>query len=132
MKIAVSATHCTGKTTLVEALHGVLPTSVSIDEPYRLLVDEGHQFPTLPDLEGFELQLERSIQLITDSEEDSVFDRWLADMLAYLITHPDSKGSMTRRGFPAAGVLWKRSILLSSCRSRSRIGLSVPRQSILI
>ena len=36
MKIAVSGTHCTGKTTLVEELHLALPGYVTVAEPYCL------------------------------------------------------------------------------------------------
>ena len=91
MKIAVSGSHCTGKTTLVEELHRALPAYVTVDEPYCLMAEEGHEFAAMPDLQDFECQLERSIQLIADSEEKSIFDRCPADMLAYLLTHRDSQ-----------------------------------------
>lgn len=92
MKIAVSGTHCTGKTTLVEELHRALPTHVVVDEPYCLLLEEGYEFAAMPGLEDFELQLERAIQLIADSEENTIFDRCPVDILAYLITHSDASG----------------------------------------
>lgn len=63
-----------------------------VDEPYYLLEEEGHEFAEMPSLEDFELQLERSIQCIADSEDNQIFDRCPADMLAYLMTHPDSDG----------------------------------------
>jgi hypothetical protein len=63
-----------------------------VDEPYYLLEEEGHEFAEMPSLEDFELQLERSIQCIADSEDDQLFDRCPADMVAYLITHHDSDG----------------------------------------
>ena len=91
MKIAVSGAHCTGKTTLVEKLHRVLPAHAMVDEPYCLMAEEGHEFAAMPDLQDFELQLERSIQLIADTEENSIFDRCPADLLAYLITHRQSR-----------------------------------------
>jgi hypothetical protein len=46
----------------------------------------------MPSLEDFELQLERSIECMLDSEADQLFDRCPADILAYLITHRDSDG----------------------------------------
>lgn len=90
MRIAVSGAHRTGKTTLVDELARALPAYAAVDEPYSLLEEEGHEFAEMPSLEDFELQLERSIQSITDSEEDAIFDRCPADILAYLITHEDA------------------------------------------
>ena len=92
MRIAVSGAHRTGKTTLIEELSRALPSYVVVDEPYYLLEEEGHEFAEMPSLEDFELQLERSIQCIEDSEEDQLFDRCPADMIAYLIAHRDSAG----------------------------------------
>jgi hypothetical protein len=90
MLIAVSGTHCTGKTTLVEVLQRALPTYETVDEPYYLLEEEGHEFADMPCLEDFELQLDRSIKCITDSERDSIFDRCPADLLVYLLSHRES------------------------------------------
>ena len=77
---------------LIEELSRALPTYVVVDEPYHLLEEEGHEFAEMPSLEDFELQLERSIQCIDDSEENQLFDRCPADMLAYLTAHRDSDG----------------------------------------
>ena len=90
MRIAVSGTHRSGKTTLVDALDHALPTYTTFDEPYSLLVDEGHGFGHVLGLEDFEVQLERSLMLIEQSDENSVFDRCPADILAYLVTHRDA------------------------------------------
>jgi predicted ATPase len=92
MRIAVSGAHRTGKTTLIEELSRALPDYVVVDEPYHLLAEEGHEFAAMPSLDDFELQLERSLQCVEDSEEDQLFDRCPADMLAYLIVHRDSIG----------------------------------------
>jgi predicted ATPase len=92
MRIAVSGAHRTGKTTLVEELCRALPAYAAVDEPYHLLEEEGHEFAEMPSLEDFELQLERSIESLVEGEEDRIFDRCPADLLAYLITHPDSDG----------------------------------------
>lgn len=92
MRIAVSGAHRTGKTTLVEELSRSLPSYGVVDEPYYLLEEEGHEFAEMPSLEDFELQLERSIECVLDSEDDQLFDRCPADLLAYLITHQDSDG----------------------------------------
>jgi predicted ATPase len=92
MRIAVSGAHWTGKTALIEELSRELPNYVVVDEPYYLLEEEGHEFAEMPSLDDFELQLERSIQCVEDSEDDQLFDRCPADMLAYLIAHRDSEG----------------------------------------
>ena len=92
MRIAVSGAHRTGKTTLIEELRRSLPTYEAVDEPYRLLEEEGHEFARMPALEDFELQLGRSIDCVVRSKNDQLFDRCPADILAYLVTHRDSAG----------------------------------------
>lgn len=90
MKIAISGTHCSGKTTLVEELARALPTYEVVDEPYYQLVEEGHQFAEAPCLEDFELQLDRSIECIVGGGRDGLFERCPVDFLAYLFAHRDS------------------------------------------
>jgi predicted ATPase len=100
MRIAVSGAHRTGKTTLVEELCRALPTYGAVDEPYHLLEEEGHEFAEMPCLEDFEFQLARSIESIVEDEEDRIFDRCPADILAYLITHRESDGFDVERWLP--------------------------------
>jgi AAA domain len=90
MKIAISGTHCSGKTTLVEELSRALLTYEVVDEPYFLLEEEGHQFSEMPCLEDFELQLDRSIQCIVRGGRDGLFERCPVDFLANLFAHRDS------------------------------------------
>lgn len=90
MRIAVSGAHRTGKTTLIEELSRALPTYVVVDEPYHLLEEEGYEFEAMPSVEDFELQLERSLDCLAGNGKDQLFDRCPADLLAYLISHPDS------------------------------------------
>src|SRR5437868_6586010 len=92
MRISVSGAHQTGKTTLIDELRRALPTYACVDEPYRQLEEEGHQFAEMPSLEDFVLQLERSIDCIGASKEDQLFDRCPADLLAYLTMHRDADG----------------------------------------
>jgi hypothetical protein len=87
VKIAVSGAHRTGKTTLVEGLSDALPECVPVAEPYHLLEEEGHVFADVPAVEEFELQLDRSIEVLLEPG-DRVFDRCPVDVLAYLLTHP--------------------------------------------
>jgi hypothetical protein len=85
VRIAVSGAHGTGKSTLVAALGHLLPTYASVDEPYDLLVEEGHAFAAMPGLEDFEMQLERALESIAGRATDCLFDRCPLDILAYLI-----------------------------------------------
>ena len=90
MRIAVSGTHLTGKSTLVEALADALPNHEIVDEPYHLLEEDGHEFAHPPSLEDFELQLERSIENIEQAPADALFDRSPVDFIAYSLTHPEA------------------------------------------
>lgn len=109
MRIAISGTHAAGKTTLVEELADALPGYLAVDEPYFLLEDEGHVFPEMPSVEDFELQLERSIQCLSDSAPDVIFDRCPVDFLGYLLTHRDARqfnlGKWLPRARAAVGTL---------------------------
>ena len=89
MRIAISGTHFSGKSTLVEALSEALPQYTIVEEPYYLLQDEGHEFAELPTIEDFELQLERSIESLDESAPNVIFDRCPADILGYLLVHTD-------------------------------------------
>jgi thymidylate kinase len=90
VRIAISGTHASGKSTLAEELAAALPQYLTVDEPYYLLEEEGHQFPAMPSIEDFELQLERSIEILNGGEPDVIFDRCPADLVAYLLTHEDA------------------------------------------
>ncbi len=84
VRIAFSGTHRVGKTSLVEQVSSTLPTYTTVDEPYHLLEEDGHEFGWPPSTHDFELQLLRSIAEIERSREDTLFDRCPADLLAYL------------------------------------------------
>jgi predicted ATPase len=84
MRVAFSGTHRTGKTTLLEAISAELPAYTTIDEPYRLLEDEGYELSDPPTAEDFERQLRRSFQAIAESGANTLFDRCPLDLLAYL------------------------------------------------
>jgi predicted ATPase len=89
MRIAISGTHFSGKSTLVEALSEELPNYKTLQEPYLALQEEGYEFAELPSIEDFELQLERSIDNLDESAPDIIFDRCPADILGYLLAHVD-------------------------------------------
>jgi len=84
MKIAVTGTHRTGKTTLVEKLNEVLPDYVSKAEAYYELEEKGTIFSETPVLEDYILQLEYSINQVITSGENVIFDRCPIDLLAYI------------------------------------------------
>jgi len=94
VRIAISGTHKVGKSSLLEAVAEALPGYVKVDEPYHQLEEEGYDFNAEPILEDFQAQLERSIELLTDTYADArnvLFDRCPADLMAYLFTHEDAE-----------------------------------------
>jgi predicted ATPase len=91
MRVAVSGTHRSGKSTLIEELARLLPAYSVVDEPYHLMVEEGHELSHPPSLEDFEAQLERSIEELKDDRDNVLFDRCPVDFLAYISVHPDSE-----------------------------------------
>jgi AAA domain len=91
MRIAISGTHCSGKSSLVQALSDALPQYATVDEPYHLLQEEGYEFAELPSIEDFELQLERAIENLDETLPNVIFDRCPADILGYLLSHADAE-----------------------------------------
>lgn len=91
MRIAVSGTHYSGKSTLIEDLMEILPNYISVEEPYHLMEEEGYDFPGTPSLEDFEQQLNRSLELLNGNEENIIFDRCPLDFIAYSLSVPDSE-----------------------------------------
>lgn len=90
MRIAVSGTHRSGKSTLIEALATLLPRYATVDEPYELLEQDGYEFAHPPSLEDFEAQLEQSIASLAEEDGRHVlFDRSPLDFVAYASLHED-------------------------------------------
>lgn len=84
MRVGISGTHGTGKTTLAEALCACLPGHVTADEPYYLLEDEGHEFGFPPSIDDYRALLARSVRSLGSPLPGIVFDRTPLDYLAYL------------------------------------------------
>jgi len=86
MRIGISGTHGTGKTTLAEALAAHLPGHTTADEPYYLLEEEGHEFSFPPSPDDYRALLARSVRSLTEPSPPPgvVFDRTPLDYLAYL------------------------------------------------
>ena len=91
MRIAISGTHRSGKTSLAEALAAHLPKHESVEEPYRALEEDGFDFNHPPGLEDFEAQLEWSLERLHEDETAVVFDRCPVDMLAYIAEHEEAE-----------------------------------------
>jgi AAA domain-containing protein len=86
MRVGISGTHGTGKTTLAEALCARLPGHVTVDEPYYLLEEEGYEFGFPPSPEDYRALLACSVRSLTSlpSRPAVIFDRTPLDYLAYL------------------------------------------------
>src|ERR1700730_13723878 len=86
MRVGITGTHGTGKTTLAGALCARRPGHVRADEPYCLLEEEGHEFGFPPSLEDSRALLARSLRSLSSPPllPGVVFDRTPLDYLAYL------------------------------------------------
>lgn len=85
MRIAVTGTHGSGKTTLVDDFVAAAAGYEAVPEPYWLLAQQGVVFADGPDVAGLEEQLKQSCALLlATSEADVIFDRCPLDFLAYL------------------------------------------------
>jgi hypothetical protein len=86
MKVGISGTHGTGKTTLAQALCAKLPSHVAADEPYYLLEAEGYEFGFPPSAEDYRALLARSVRSLSSPplRPGVIFDRTPLDYLAYM------------------------------------------------
>jgi predicted ATPase len=86
MRVGISGTHGTGKTTLAQALCARLPGHVTVDEPYYLLEAEGYEFGFPPSPEDYRALLARSVRSLSSPPllPGVVFDRTPLDYLAYM------------------------------------------------
>lgn len=91
MRVAISGSHRTGKSTLLAALSELLPSYATVDEPYHSMEEDGHEFSHPPSVEDFEAQLERSLEDLSGGGDDVLFDRCPVDFLAYLAVHEDAE-----------------------------------------
>ena len=85
MRVGISGTHGTGKTTLAQALCAHLPGHVAADEPYYLLEAEGYEFGFPPSPEDYQALLACSVRSMSSPALPGVvFDRTPLDYLAYM------------------------------------------------
>jgi hypothetical protein len=94
MRIAVTGTHCVGKSTLIDEFLLLHPEFVHEPEPYTVLVtDYGEEFSAEPCIEDFRRQLEFSIDgLSKHAPGDKVIhERSPIDFIAYIgVLDPNS------------------------------------------
>jgi hypothetical protein len=83
MRIAISGSHATGKSSVARAFAELRPAYQIVDEPYHIMISEGVLFSTPPSVEDFEDQLARSARLLEEySGPDALFDRCPLDFYA--------------------------------------------------
>jgi hypothetical protein len=91
VRIAISGSHVVGKSTLAEELRERLPGHLVVEEPYRLLEDEGYEFPDEPDIADYVVQLRCSLRLLYSQGSNVVFDRCPLDFLGYILALPSGR-----------------------------------------
>lgn len=84
MRIAVSGTHNTGKSSLVAALGACLPHYVVVAEPYEILEERGYVFGHPSSVEDYVVQLRQSLASLRRRSPNVVFDRQPLDFLGYI------------------------------------------------
>ena len=87
MRIAVSGTHCNGKSTLIDEFLQVHPQFVHEPEPYTVLVEEfGEEFSEEPCVEDFYRQLQFNIDRLEQRSREAqvIYERCPIDFLAYI------------------------------------------------
>ena len=87
MRIAISGTHCIGKSTLIDEFLRVYPEFVHEPEPYTVLVEDyGEEFSQEPRVEDFHRQLEFNVERLKlhKSEARVIYERCPIDFLAYI------------------------------------------------
>ena len=87
MRIAVSGTHCTGKSTLIDEFLRAHPDFIHEPEPYTILVEEfGEDFSAEPCVEDFLRQLEFNISRLKQHERGDrvIYERCPIDFVAYI------------------------------------------------
>jgi len=86
MRIAITGTHGSGKTTLVEDFLAGHPGYRHVVEPYEAITDAGAIFSDPPTVADHVEQLEHSIASLRDNADavDVIFERCPLDFLAYI------------------------------------------------
>ncbi len=91
MRIALTGSHRTGKSSLLRALVEARPGLSATIEPYYHLERLGYTFLIVLSLDDFVEQLESSLRMLEAPTEDVVFDRCPLDFLGYIVCHRTAK-----------------------------------------
>jgi len=94
MRIAVSGTHCCGKSTLIDEFLRAHPDFAHEPEPYTTLVEDyGEEFSSEPGVDDFFRQLEFNVDRLRlhSSGERVIYERSPVDFLAYILALRDLK-----------------------------------------
>ncbi len=92
MRIAVSGTHCTGKTTLIEEFLQAHPDFALEPEPYVALVEDyGDEFGVELGVDEFYRQLEFNVERLRahSANEPVIYERCPVDFIAYILALKD-------------------------------------------
>jgi AAA domain len=87
MRVAISGTHCTGKSTLIDEFLRMHTDFVHEPEPYTVLTEDfGEEFTAEPCVEDFYRQLEFNIERLRlhAHGERVIYERCPIDFLAYI------------------------------------------------
>src|SRR4026207_2392916 len=111
MRVAVSGTHCSGKSTLIDAFLSTHHEFAHEPEPYEALNDlYGEVFGAEPSAEDFFRQLEYQTERLDHYYlgDSVIFDRSPVDFLAYLLALDDLRrdtadAALTKQAFSVAG-----------------------------
>lgn len=90
MRIAISGTHTTGKSTLALALADALPGHTFVPEPYEILEERGYEFAHPPTLDDYVVQLRQSLLSLRRRSPNLIFERCPLDLVAYILACPDA------------------------------------------
>lgn len=101
MRIAVSGTHCTGKSTLIDEFLRAQPEFAHEPEPYTVMIEDlGEEFAAEPCVEDFLRQLEFNIDRLQQHApgERVIYERCPLDFLAYIdVLDPKRTNSLLAR-----------------------------------
>jgi hypothetical protein len=128
MRIAISGSHRSGKSTLVERLSAALRKHTVVEEPYHVMAEDGYEFSNPPSLEDFLAQLEHSIASLSEGGPNVLFDRCPVDFLAYISVHDDAAAFDFDEWIPQvrSAIQTLDLIVFVPIEARDRIAVSTP------
>jgi len=111
MRVAISGTHCCGKSTLIESFLAGHSQYAHEPEPYEMLQElHGEDFGAEPSAEDFFRQLEYQVERLRQysAGDRVIFERSPADFLAYMLALDDlgrdsANAALARQSIEVAG-----------------------------